>query len=482
MNISTKILLYILVVFSLLVAPILPQLNVALCSAVAVYTILRQRFDFFPLLLLTNIPITSFFLGGGPEYGSFEYTVEVYQSAYINIAGLPISAGLVSTVAIALVSYNNFLADPGRFFPGKLKGMFVLWNIGAFFAVLIAANGFLNNNEAWSGPLRAYLSTVGIFYGYAVAIKSTNLKNPLFTDFLVFFFGVGIIAVLGVFHHRILFLGAGFVPGLALIALRRKSHLSKFLGFGNLIVWGLYALAGLSFGDMTTFTLISLYLLSFLLGFIVLARWIKLLQISSRLLGYPAIIVIFAFMLFAIYGAGKFSMVQYAYSGVEMNLVEKIKFKIFDDRAKLWRFVWDDIKSDNKILPVPGEGLLTIHPNRGMMLVSHGAHNSYLQAIRENGIISGPIIILLMMFALVRAAKAYGKSEVGVSGAVAIGAISTLTIGAVTGHYVIGQTIGVYIFLLGGIAMAGLEGGFSTFRSSGLLKSRYPENYGYKTQ
>ena len=59
-----------------------------------------------------------------------------------------------------------------------------------------------------------------------------------------------------------------------------------------------------------------------------------------------------------------------------------------------------------------------------------------------------------------RSARAYGASSRGITGALAIGSIVTLTVGAVTGHYVIGQTIGAFIFILGGMAMAGEAGDF----------------------
>lgn len=460
MNTRHKVLLYGLVLGSLVIAKGVPQLNVLFCSMVAVFIIIRQRLDLLPLLILTNIPISSFFFGKGAEYGTFEYTVEVYQTAYINIAGLPISAGLVTVVTMAFVCYANFMNAPQRFYPGALKVMFILWNIGALFALLIAINGILNHHQAWSGPLRAYLSTIGIFYGYAVASKSPHLKAPLFIDFLLFFLCVGLISVAGVFHHRVLFLAAGFVPGLALIALYRRAPLSKLLGIANLIVWAVYALFGFSFRGETTLTLIGLFIVSMLLGLLTLLRSPKLLRSAGKLLAYPAIFAIAAYMAFAIYGSKKFTIAQYAHTGAELSFVERVKYKVFDDRASLWRFVWDDIMRDSKILPIPGEDLMTVHPKRGVMYVRHGAHNSYLQALRENGFISGGIIVFLMLFTLVRSARAYGASSRGITGALAIGSIVTLTVGAVTGHYVIGQTIGAFIFILGGMAMAGEAGDF----------------------
>jgi hypothetical protein len=464
MNTRNKILLYCLVLGSLLLAPAVPQFNVLVCAAVAVYIVIRQRLDLFPLLILTNIPISSFFFGGGADYGTFEYMVETYETAYINIAGLPISAGLVTVVVMAFVCYANFLKTPQRFYPGALKVMFILWNIGALFAVLIALNGILQHHQAWSGPLRAYLSTIGIFYGYGVALNSPHLKGPLFIDFLVFFLVIGLAAVLGVFHHRILFLGAGFVPGLAFIALRRRDFFSRVLGVANLVVWALYALAGFSRGGETTFTVIALFCLGSILGFSTMLRSKLLIRSIGKALAYPAIIVIFAYMAFSIYGSKKYSIASYVQSGAEVTMLESLKYKIFDDRARLWGFVLDDIKRDNKILPIPGEDLMVIHPNRGALYVRYGAHNSFLQALRENGVISGGIIIILMLFTLVRSAQAYGGLVAGVTGAIAIGSIVTLTVGAVTGHYVIGQTIGAFVFMLGGMAMAGDAGDFYSVR------------------
>ena len=71
MNTRGKVLLYGLVLGSLAIAKGVPQFNVLLCSMVAVYIIIRQRLDLLPLLILTNIPISSFFFGKGAEYGTF---------------------------------------------------------------------------------------------------------------------------------------------------------------------------------------------------------------------------------------------------------------------------------------------------------------------------------------------------------------------------------------------------------------------------
>jgi hypothetical protein len=84
----------------------------------------------------------------------------------------------------------------------------------------------------------------------------------------------------------------------------------------------------------------------------------------------------------------------------------------------------------------------------------HSAHNSYFQPLRENGFVSGGIIILLMIFSLLGAAGSLRIFFTGMMAAFAIGAIFTLKVGATAGHYVIGQTAGVYVFLLAKFAMA----------------------------
>ena len=472
MKTQSKVWMYSLVIGSLVIAKVEPQFNVLLCAAMAVYIVVRQRLDLIPLLILANIPISSFFFGGGAEYGTFEYSVEVYETAYINLFGLPISAGLVCVVAMAFVCYSNFAKAAQLYYPGVFKPMFIFWNVGALFAVLIALNGMLIGNQGWAGPLRAYLSTVGIFYGYALTIRSSHMRETLFVDFLILFLCLGVLAVLGVFHHRILFLGAGFVPALALIALSRQNLASKFLGLANLIVWISYTLIGFTFRGETTFTLMALFYVSFSLGLIITLRLQRLTKIVGQLLAYPTIFIIILYMSLAIFGFNKFSIGDYGRSGAELTLVEEVRFKIFDDRAGLWVTIWDDIMRDNKILPIPGEDLLVMHPKRGITYVRHGAHNSYLQALRENGFLSGTIIILLMFFTLKRSAKAYSLSVAGTTGALAIGSIATLTVGAVTGHYVIGQTIGVVIFMLGGMAMAGEDGHIYSNRAFGAMPGR----------
>jgi hypothetical protein len=62
-----------------------------------------------------------------------------------------------------------------------------------------------------------------------------------------------------------------------------------------------------------------------------------------------------------------------------------------------------------------------------------------------------------LAYCLVAVSKAYGVSSQPEKIAWAAGALPTLTVGAVTGHYVIGQLVGAFIFLFVGMAIANVQ-------------------------
>lgn len=443
-----KILLYGLLAASLVLGQFAAQLNVLIASALAAWVVFQKRLDLLPLLFLANFPVTAFNLDWS-MYGSYEGTVEIYQKAYINFAGLPISSGLVTVVAMAAVCGLNLLNNPNRYYPGLMKFFFALWILGATVSLLIALNGIMNGHRAWSGPLRGYLSLIGLFYGFSLISPSTRSRDMLFRDLLILAAFVGTIASLSMFHHRVVFLFASLIPALAGASFRRPGLLVKLLSVFNLFIWAYFvAFKG------NTLTLISLYMTSAGLG-----AWVYISSAAvRRLIGHAfggfMIVVIVVYMVVAIYGARHFSFSELAYGGTKTTMVEDILFKVFDDRARLWGFVLEDIRRDNLFIPVSGEDLMVIHPKFGEVYVRHGAHNSFLQALRENGIIAGGIIIILMGFCLVKTAQVYRESQAGFSAALAAGSLPTLTVGAVTGHYVIGQTAGALIFLIIGLALS----------------------------
>ena len=453
MNSKPKAFFYATVLIAMAIGKIVPAFFVLVGSAIAIYITATRRLDLLPVLILTNVPITSFLGGDTVDYGSYEYSVEVYQTAYINFLGLPISAGFVTTVSIGVMCIINFFKDPFRAYPGKLRIMFFLWVIGAFFALFISLNGMLMGNNAWSTPLRGFLSLSGVFYGYFLISHFPGASRMLFRDFSLVFLCFGILGCLGIFHHRVMWIGAAIIPVLAVFALKRNDFLARCIGVGNLLVWVLYCILGYTKSGETTFTLQSLFIFSLIFSVVFTLRSPALRQTAAFLLGTPAILIVFFYMSFSIYGAHRYGTADLIKGGYELSLAERIKFKMFDDRARHWSFVIEDITRDNKILPIPGELMRIIHPTRGEMFVTYGAHNSYLEALRQNGVVSGGIIILTILFSIISASKVLKHSRAGVTTALAIGAITTLLVGGTTGHYVIGQTAGVYIFILAGMSI-----------------------------
>jgi hypothetical protein len=449
---NRKLLFYGIVLGSMLLGRLgAPQLNVLICSGMATWIVFNKRLDFLPLLLLCNLPITAFNIDYS-IYRTFESQVEVYTKDYINIAGLPISAGLVTVVAMAAVCGWNLLNRPEKYYRGAMAAMFVLWIVGALVSLLIGVSGKLQAYQAWSGPLRGYLSLIGVFYGYAIAVDRPQWKSIVFRDLLIFFLIIGALALPGFFYHRIMFVGVSVVPAMAMVALTLRRPWSRLLGLANLIVWFLYAIFVGS-----TFTLLLLFMMSAGLSGVVLVRMTGARRILGILYGVPMIIAITTYMFVAIIGTKYISLQEIVYEGGELTFSEEILFKIFDDRAQLWVYILDDIKRDNLFMPVPGEDLAIIHPKHGEIFVRHGAHNSYLQALRENGVIAGGIIIIIMAYCLIAVSKSYGASSQSETIAWAAGALPTLTVGAVTGHYVIGQLVGAFIFLFVGMAIANVQ-------------------------
>lgn len=442
-----------MVLISMAIGQFAPAINVLIGSTVAAYIVFSRKLELLPLLILTNIPITSFFFGATPEYGTFEYSVEVYHTAYVNFLGLPISAGFVATLSIGIMCIINFIQEPERAYPGALKAMFVLWLIGALFAVLISFNGMFLGHNGWSTPLRAFLSLSGVFYGHYLISRSARVTEMLNKDFAILFLIFGVMGCLGIFHHRVFWIGAAIIPALSIFALVKRDLPARCIAIANLVAWTFYCLLGFTLSKETTFTLQALFLFSLILSLVFIKRGSNWTKFTSFSLGVPTLFIIAFYIYFAVIGAQKYGTAELTRAGYELSWSEKIMFKIFDDRARHWGFVLDDIASENKILPIPGNPMKVIHATRGEMYVTYGAHNTYLEAIRQNGVISGGIIITIIIFSILSAARTLRNPRTGTTAVLSIGVSVTLIIGGTTGHYVIGQTAGVYIFLLVGMAI-----------------------------
>ena len=77
MNSKPKAFFYATVLIAMAIGKIVPAFFVLVGSAIAIYITATRRLDLLPVLILTNVPITSFLGGDTVDYGSYEYSVEV---------------------------------------------------------------------------------------------------------------------------------------------------------------------------------------------------------------------------------------------------------------------------------------------------------------------------------------------------------------------------------------------------------------------
>ena len=423
------------------------DISILLSCLLAVIIIWKADPRYLHVLLVLFLRPANFLL---KDYGLDLFSQGVFQANGFEIGGFFLNVPL----ACAIVAGLRVICD--YFFKVKsilstCRMIFFLW-LSAFIPTsIICFRGFAEGNDGWSEPMRYLLISGTYFYGIILGQKWLRSFDLIYKKLSPFILILLLLSASALFHHRLLWYFAAFVPALFFCCWDMKNIKARFIYLLSYICIGLYC-AGITVPGEGTFTLLGLFFISTLLGIFVFLRKGFLKSLISWNIGLPALIISILFVVFVVKATEESGLGSPISSADNVTMVEKLKSKIFYDRANWWQANIEYILEPPYFLKPSGRPFVLHHISRGDIYVKSGAHNTFIQSIRTNGWYSGIVIIIILCIAVMKNTLVYRRSHIGEIKAVAIATIATGTFGAMTGHYVFGLDAGFWIMTFAGFS------------------------------
>jgi hypothetical protein len=438
--------LLLLTVAGVVVGQRIEAVYILLGMGIIGFSLLTRQIMLPVLGLLLIIPATS-------------YNITPYLYGQINentgalvIAGIPFNGLLVLYLGFPVLFFIRYIIKKETL--GLHSFIVSSWIIALLISLAISIKEFSLGYQGWSLPIRQALAFGGFFYGLVWGHFYSARLNSLTPYFLTVSLGLGLLAVFGSFHHRVLWYLTAFAPALSLLSFRESNVALKLIGASNILILFAYSILGLNFretGD-STFSLQILFLGSVFISFVMLFSRKGTSAALRKFAGWPLQMLCYGFTATAIMLAGEFTFRgEHRYS-----LVAEFLYKLFDDRANLWRNAWNEIVVSGGLLP-DHRPIFRYHILRGFEYVGHGAHNSYLQLLWRNGWLAGLLLILITGWMCQRMARHTLPGNHSLQAAFLIGGLLTYSVGYSTGHYPVYTELGPLTFFFAGIACGSIS-------------------------
>lgn len=422
-----------------------PTIALFFSCTLAGYIIWKADLHYFPALVLLHFSARNFLL---QDFGNEDFAFDTLEFVYIRIAGFPVTVGNIIAIVMTLRWAYAGIAERDPVLKQHPR-MIWLWILALPVAVVITYIGFTKNLMNPTQAVRGLLGFGVFFYGMRLA-KSWSVARWYCVDRLLLIMGVT--CLLGLFGRcgtNFFFFSLALGPVLAIVRLKTPLSVnSKIVAVFAILTTVGYALRGQPGTGLITSTLTSMGqgVLSLMIGVFMIRKTRAGLFFKSFWL---AVLVCLLFTSYAVMVAEKAD----AENVKEGALAERIQFKIFGDRAPLWKRTWDKICSPPYVIreyvPFIGEGGKE---------QKYGAHNLYLQTLDVHGWWAGGIYILLIWITMLLAEKGVRRGQDILIKGVYGGLYVVCSIGMTTGHSAGG---GDYLFLWG--LLAGVCIGFPVY-------------------
>lgn len=376
------------------------------------------------------------------DFGGAAYEPEQQFVNAVFIAGSPLTLQLITLFAITIRSLFEWCIHSQTFGHSRwILRSFMLWLLFFQITIISALWGRSLGNQNWTQPLRASMSLVALFYGIILTAKIKRV--PWVAGWLLRIAAVVLVLVVtGLYWNHIAFFYVPLAACAFWYAVRQK-RLSLAVVCGAAPITIAY-----STGD--TFTLMASTLLGLVIGFwlfrsnksvgrSVTSRWTRLVLPVSILL---SLVVLFSTYLPA-----------YDTSS-ETSLTDRFLFKLYTDRGVLWRAAWTKVIENPEVVSPAGGSLLIYSPMRlqGYLWNVH-VHNSYLEMLRQTGILGGVIFLILVIRFWLKLRSALLDSVIPIERVFAGAVLITVLVGATGGMYPFDFFVGPWVWLWAGIAI-----------------------------
>ena len=431
----------ILAVFSLLFGVLDPTIGIIGFYLVGIYCIFQCRLQYLPSLFICHISPNSLEI----VTSYLEMTrLELIRSLSIFESVIPPFVE-VSQIIFCFYVFISLLAKPLRFPNSRFRLLFLLWLVCVFGGVINTIFSLLDGNEMWTRGLRAVLTVGCCFYGLLLAQRS-----KIEEDFRSLSIGLWIVLVLGllvalhVFWSHMLFWLASIASLLMAGGIRYKN--SKFLRFA--------ALAYLPATIGSSLTIMAISVGTFL-GVLFSVSKRKVHRIFVRksivfLLIIGPFISLGAGALSDSFGFGDIEMV-----GSEQSISDRVFFKFAGDRLPLWASAYSQIVEGSFWFPTSGRTLQVVHFSKADEW-NYGAHNTYLEILRNNGLFFGAILLFIIINFLIMTIRNRTNSSVAYS-LFGVSLCITAGFGLLLGDFAVEPTVGPIFWTSVGVVIWRLQ-------------------------
>jgi ABC-type amino acid transport system permease subunit len=367
----------------------------------------------------------------------------------IFIAGFPITLQLFTLVCITSRTLIEWLVHPRTFLRSRWrKCSFVLWFVFFVITFISAFWGKSLGNENWTQPLRASMSLAALFYG---AIMAEKIKSRVWVmNWLLGIAGLVLVLIAAnlYWNHVGFFYVA--LGGCAFWYVVRRNH------------WVLVSIFGvapfmIAFVTQDTLTLIASTVCGLLAGsFLFLFHPNKSIGRSVTsiwtMLAFPisvllplAVLISTSYPLYVLNRDASFG--------------SRLMSKFFLDRGTLWRAAWDRETENPEVLSPAGGGLAVNNPTARVEddLWKVHIHNSYLEMLRQTGILGGAIFLILVGWFWLKLRNALLAPIIPIGRAFAGASLVTILVGATTGLFPFDFHAGPWVWLWAGTAVGLVE-------------------------
>lgn len=441
-----------------LVGFVSPQLSTVLSMLLAGPIIFWANPFGLPALAILWVRATDFIFVGGMTPQNIDATQQTISGALV-IGGFPLSLQLFTMICITLrvlleavrvllFSRNTrskqqatVLEKARLSFP--LDSAFALWLL--FFGITLFSSfwGRSLGNENWTQSIRASFSLAAYFYGYMLSSKLSLANSMLKSMLWIIAIVLALVASALYWNHIAFFYVALGATAFWNVQYRRRSLLAVLLGFA--------AIATL-FGPGDTLTILFLVVGGLFAGFFLFNRN----QILGRRVTalWTALVIPLSFVAIVLVLLAKPSPSLW-YTTTESSLLERFQFKLYEDRGSLWRAAWERIVEYPEIVSPAGRSLEVDNPRvaTGYLVWKVHVHNSYLEILRQTGILGGFIFIVLSMLLWWRLRNTLLQPVSALLRIFGAAALLTIAVGATTGIFPFDFFVGPWVWLWAGIVV-----------------------------
>jgi hypothetical protein len=422
-------------------ATVLKMLLVAVCT-------FPGRAAFLPALLVSQFYASDFLLG---DIQTYEYLLDRHESARVTVLGFPLTTNYVFAFCVTIRVLHEALSRP-RTFAGIISPAWLwLWASCFLPAILATFYGRAERNFSWTAPLRDTMMVGSLFFGMILA-RDKRETIAVIRGRLVPLAAIMVtLSMVGCFYSRGMYFVTSLGPALFLSwktfsgRAGRWALYAYLFALTTLYAFALYPtayarrVAELLYSTSgNSVALIACWLFPILLiGFVR-----RNARTDSRRRGplalLPAAGGLFAFAFPIVFALFSFTLnvdVAKVKDIGELPIRDRVTYKLFADRAPIWRGALDEILTPPYVLKAGGR-------SEGYRLMVDGdkkpwpagSHNLPLEELRRNGLYAGLICLILILRGSVYALRAVINASDPLVRAFAIASFSSLFILTLTSH------------------------------------------------